>query len=104
MQATTVASWAAVIWRALEARGIAPRPVFERAGVDTEQLHDAGARIPLQAMRSLDLAVEAPDPFRGSAGQHIHPTTFHAWLRLAPAAHPREALDSCVSRDWCRPR
>ncbi|MBS1246642.1 MAG: hypothetical protein H6R47_841, partial [Proteobacteria bacterium] len=41
MQPTTVASWAAVIWRALEARGIAPRPVFERAGVDTDQLHDA---------------------------------------------------------------
>jgi hypothetical protein len=47
MQPTTVASWAAVIWRALEARDIAPQPVFERAGVDASHLHDAGARIPL---------------------------------------------------------
>jgi AraC-like DNA-binding protein len=100
MQATTVASWAAVIWRALEARGIAPRPVFERAGVDTEQLHDAGARIPLQAMTRLwNLAVEVTnDPCFGvSAGQHIHPTTFHAlgyaWLASSTL---REALDRFV--------
>ena len=96
MQPTTVASWAAVIWRALEARGIAPRPVFERAGVDTEQLHDAGARIPLSAMKRLwDLAVEVTgDPCFGvSAGQHVHPTTFHALGYAWLASHTlREAL------------
>lgn len=87
MQPTTVASWAAVIWRALEARGIAPRPVFERAGIDTVQLHDAGARLPLTAMTRLwDVAVEVTgDPCFGlNAGQHVHPTSFHAlgyaWL------------------------
>jgi AraC-like DNA-binding protein len=100
MQATTIASWAAVIWRALEARGIAPRPVFQRAGVSTEQLHDAGARIPLAAMRGLwDLAVEVTDDacFGVSAGQHVHPTTFHAlgyaWLASRTL---REALNRFV--------
>jgi AraC-like DNA-binding protein len=100
MQPTTVASWAAVIWRALEARGIAPRPVFERAGVDTDQLHDAGARIPLPAMTRLwDTAVEASgDPCFGvSAGQHVHPTTFHALGYAWLASHTlREALDRFV--------
>jgi AraC-like DNA-binding protein len=96
MQPTTVASWAAVIWRALEARGIAPRPVFERAGVGTDQLHDAGARIPVSAMKRLwDLAVEVSgDPCFGvSAGQHVHPTTFHALGYAWLASHTlREAL------------
>jgi len=100
MQPTTIASWAAVIWRALEARGIAPRPVFVRAGVNSDQLHDAGARIPLPAMTRLwELAVEVTgDPCFGlSAGQHIHPTTFHAlgyaWLASGTL---REALDRFV--------
>lgn len=100
MQLTTVASWAAVIWRALEARGIAPRPVFEHAGVDTAHLHDAGARLPLAAMTRLwEAAVEETgDPCFGlSAGQHVHPTTFHAlgyaWLASRSL---REALDRFV--------
>lgn len=100
MQPTTVASWAAVIWRALETRGIAPRPLFERAGVDADRLHDAGARFPVAAMTRLwDLAVEASgDPCFGlSAGQHVHPTSFHAlgyaWLASRTL---REALDRFV--------
>jgi len=100
MQPTTVASWAAVIWRALETRGIAPAPVFERAGVDSAHLQDAGARLPLSAMTRLwDAAVEASsDPCFGlSAGRHVHPTTFHAlgyaWLASRSL---REALDRFV--------
>jgi AraC-like DNA-binding protein len=100
MPPTTVASWAAIIWRALEARAIAPRPVFDRAGVDGSQLHDAGARIPLTTMTRLwELAVEVTqDPCFGvSAGQFVHPTTFHA-LGYAWLASPnlREALDRFV--------
>ena len=100
MKPTTIASWATVIWRTLEARGIAPRPVFERAGIDSDQLHDAGARIPVAAMTRLwDLAVEVTgDPCFGlAAGQHVHPTTFHAlgyaWLASDTL---REALDRFV--------
>jgi AraC-like DNA-binding protein len=97
MQPTTIASWAVVIWRALEARGIAPRPVFVRAGVESDQLHVAGARIPLPAMTRLwELAVEVTgDPCFGvSAGQQVHLTTLHAlgyaWLASRTL---REALD-----------
>jgi AraC-like DNA-binding protein len=100
MQATTIASWAAVIWRALEARGIAARDIFERAGIDSSHLQDAGARIPLSAMTRLwDLAVEVTgDPCFGvSAGQHVHPTTFHALGYAWLASHNlREALDRFV--------
>jgi AraC-like DNA-binding protein len=100
LHTTTIASWAAIIWRALEARGIAPDPVFLRAGIDPVHLQDAGARLPLSAMTRLwQLAVEATaDPCFGlSAAQHVHPTTFHglgyAWF----ASHTlREALDRFV--------
>lgn len=100
MQPTTIASWAAVIWRALETRGIAPQPIFERAGVDGRNLQDAGARIPVPAMQRLwALAVEVTDDpcFGVSAGKHVHPTTFHAlgyaWLASTTL---REALDRFV--------
>lgn len=100
MQTTTIASWAALIWRALEARGIAPDLVFVGAGIDPSHLQDAGARLPVSAMTRLwDLAVETTgDPCFGiSAGQHVHPTTFHAlgyaWLASRSL---REALDRFV--------
>jgi AraC-like DNA-binding protein len=100
LHTTTIASWAAVIWRALESRGIAPGPVFDRAGIDSADLNDPGARLPLTAMTRLwELAVEIThDPCFGiSAGQHVHPTTFHAlgfaWL----ASHTlRESIDRFV--------
>lgn len=100
MHLTTVASWAAVIWRALEARGIDPHPVFAQADINPAHLHDAGARLKLSAMTRLwDLAVDVTgDPcFGTSAGQHIHPTTFHAlgyaWLASDTL---REALGRLV--------
>lgn len=96
MQPSTIASWAIVIWRALEARGVDPRPVFERAGLDTAQLHDANARFPIRAMtRAWDGALEASgDPCCGlRAGQYVHPTTFHALGYAWYASHTlREAL------------
>ena len=81
MQPTTIASWAIIIWRAFEARGIDPRPVFERAGLDAARLHDANARFPVSAMtRAWEGAVDVTgDPCFGlRAGQYVHPTTFHA--------------------------
>ncbi|KPK71101.1 MAG: hypothetical protein AMJ84_06690 [Acidithiobacillales bacterium SM23_46] len=80
-QPTTIASWAIVIWRALEARGVNPRPIFERSGVDPAHFHDEGARYPISDMRRLwHAAVETTgDPCFGlEAGQYLHPTTFHA--------------------------
>jgi AraC-like DNA-binding protein len=96
MQPTTIASWAVVIWRALEARGVNPRPVFERAGLDATRLHDANTRFPISAMtRAWEGAVEATsDPCFGlRAGQFVHPTTFHALGYAWYASHSlREAL------------
>ncbi len=86
-QPTTIASWAIVIWRALEARGLNPRAIFDRAGVDPARLYDESARYPLADMRRLWFAATeaAGDPCFGlEAGQYLHPTTFHAlgyaWL------------------------
>jgi AraC-like DNA-binding protein len=79
--ATTIASWAALVWRALEARGVPPGPLFVRAGIDPVHLQDAGARLPVAAMTRLwELAVESTGDlcFGISAGQYVHPTTFHA--------------------------
>lgn len=98
MQPTTIASWAVVIWRALEARGIDPRPVFQRAGLDAARLHDANARFAVSAMtRAWDGAVEATgDPCFGlRAGQYVHPTTFHA---LGYAWHASRTLREALVR------
>jgi AraC-like DNA-binding protein len=96
MQPTTIGSWAIVIWRALEARGDNPRPVFEHAGIDATRLHDANARFPISAMtRAWDGAIEATgDPCFGlRAGQYVHPTTFHALGYAWYASHTlHEAL------------
>jgi AraC-like DNA-binding protein len=80
----------------LEARGVDPRPLFERAGLDPAHLHDANARFPIGAMtRAWDAAVAASaDPCFGlAAGQYVHPTTFHALGYAWYASHTlREAL------------
>jgi len=86
-QPTTIASWAIVIWRAMEAHGVDPHAVFEHAGVDPARFHDENARYSLSEMSRLwRAASEATgDPCFGlEAGQYLHPTTFHAlgyaWL------------------------
>ncbi|UCH54050.1 MAG: AraC family transcriptional regulator ligand-binding domain-containing protein [Pseudomonadota bacterium] len=87
MEPTTIASWAVVIWRALDARGVDPRSVFQRAGLEATHLPDPNARYPISAMtRAWEGAVAATgDPCFGlEAARYLHPTTFHAlgyaWL------------------------
>jgi len=53
MQPTTVASWAAVIWRHWRHAHCAAFRFSSAPGFDTNQLHDAGARIPVPAMTRL---------------------------------------------------
>lgn len=100
MQPTTIASWAIVIWRALEAAGVNPRPVFEHAGVDAARLHDPNARFPVSALaRAWDGAVQTSgDPCFGlRAAQQVHPTTFHALGYAWYASRTlREALERFV--------
>lgn len=99
-QATTIASWAIVIWRALEARGVDPHAVFRQVGVDPARFHDENARYPISEMRRLwDGAVAATGDscFGLDAGQYLHPTTFHALGYAWLASHTlREALERFV--------
>lgn len=99
-QPTTIASWAIVIWRALEARGVNPRAVFARAGVDAARFHDESARYPLSEMRRLwheAVDVTGDACFGLEAGQYLHPTTFHALGYAWLASHTlHEALERFV--------
>ena len=99
-QPTTIASWALVIWRALEARDLNPRAIFEQAGVDPARFQDESARYPISQLRRLwhAAAEAAGDPCFGlEAGQYLHPTTFHALGYAWLASHTlHEALDRFV--------
>jgi AraC-like DNA-binding protein len=96
MGPSTLAAWALLIARALDARGIDAPAVFRRAGLSPERLRDANARYPAEGMQRLwRLSAELTgDPGFGLAvGQSWHPTTFHAlgYVALASASL-REAL------------
>ena len=84
---TTIASWALIVWRALESYGIDPRPVFQRAGLDPDLLSDPRARYPVLRLRAawIDAVRLSGDPCFGlTAANHWHPTSWHAlgiaWL------------------------
>jgi AraC-like DNA-binding protein len=77
---STLATWAATILRALEARGVAAATLAEQAGIDPAAL-GPDARVPRPALTRLwELAVEATgDPAFGlEASRHAAQTTFHA--------------------------
>jgi AraC-like DNA-binding protein len=78
---------ARILWRLLEAKGIDPRPVYARAGVDGPLLHAQQARIGVQqmdqvwreALTLLDdpcIALEAPNYWRPGDFNALD----HAWL------------------------
>jgi AraC-like DNA-binding protein len=96
MGPSTLASWACLIARELDDRGIDPAPLFHRAGLSTENLGNANARYPIVAMQRLwTVSVEATgDPCLGlEVGRRWHPTTFHALGYVALASSSlREAL------------
>src|SRR3954471_22370346 len=96
MGPSTLAAWALLIARSLAERGIDAEPLFRRAGMPPERLHDANARYPWAAVERLwQLGAEASeDPCFGlEVGRLWHPTTFHAlgYVALASASL-REAL------------
>jgi AraC-like DNA-binding protein len=77
---STLATWAATILRALEARGIETGRIAARAGIDPAAL-GPDARVPRAALTRLwELAVEATgDPAFGlEASRFAAQTTFHA--------------------------
>jgi len=78
---TTLSTWASMIWKALEARGIDPTPIFKQAGIAASNLDDPLLRIPVSLMTKLWLlAVAATDDaaFGLAVAQQVNPSSFHA--------------------------
>src|SRR5215510_15824772 len=88
--ATALISPALNVWRALEARGMDPEPIFRRAGIDPTLLKVPGKRLPVRAtqrlMRMIDQVVSDPH-FGIDVARQMHGTALHAvgyaWLSSA---------------------
>jgi AraC-like DNA-binding protein len=97
---SVLTSWARVIVRTLQARGVDPRPLVREAGLDPAAFEDPEARFPITATGALwRRAAEATgDPAFGlDASRFVTQTTFHA-LGYAVAASEtlREAFERYV--------
>lgn len=84
---STLTSWALLIWKELQARGLDSHVIFKKAGLDFKKLGDGNARYSLTQMKRLwEISLkEADDPCFGTeVGKSWSPTTFHAlgfvWL------------------------
>ena len=84
---TTLTSWALLIWKALQARGLDTHSIFKHVGLDSTKLGDGNARYRLSDMTRLwEVSLEETnDPCFGlEVGKSWTPTTFHAlgfvWL------------------------
>jgi AraC-like DNA-binding protein len=87
---STLSSYALVVAKTLDARGVDSRALFRRAGLDPDDLRDPNARFPFLGMQKVwALAVEETgDPCFGlSIVRNLHPTSLHAlgfsWLASA---------------------
>jgi AraC-like DNA-binding protein len=87
MAATVLTSWALLVWQTLQDKGIDPRSVFNRAGLDVKKLGDGNARYSMEKMQNLWALTEdvSGDSTIGiQIGNQWHVTTFHAlgfaWL------------------------
>jgi len=93
VNATALLSPALNVWRALEARGTDPAPIFRRAGIDPTLLKVPGKRLPVRAtqrlMRMIDQVVSDPH-FGIDVAKQMHGTAMHAvgyaWLSSATLA------------------
>lgn len=100
MLMTTISSWALLVSKALQARGINSHEIFVQAGLDPRKLDDPNARYPIKGMQTLwSLSAQATnDPCFGlEAVRYWHPTTLHAlgysWLASASL---KDALERAV--------
>jgi len=76
----TIATWAQVIVRALEADGIASAPLLGEAGIDANTLHDANQRIAQANMSALwraALRASGDECFGLRVARFGYPTDFH---------------------------
>ncbi|MFK7733374.1 MAG: AraC family transcriptional regulator [Pseudomonadales bacterium] len=87
-----------LIAQTLEAEGIDPAPLFDRAGVDLNTLRDPSVRMPSEVFHLLLEQVElaSNDPVFGlTMAKFIHPTTFYS---LGIAMYCSETLGGFLDR------
>lgn len=98
--ASTIATWAQAVVRALEAEGHASAPLLREAGIDPAWLHDGNQRIPLTSMSRLWRAarrVSGDDCFGLRVARHCFPTDFHGLLfAIQSSTTIAEALERVV--------
>lgn len=85
----TIATWAQVIARTLEAQGIAAAPLLREAGISPCNLHDPNQRIALPAMSAFWRAARrASDDecFGLRVAQHSYATDFHGLFFAAQSS------------------
>lgn len=86
MAASTLTSWALLIWQELESRQIDADQLFRQANLEPAKLRNVVGRYPLQDLQVLWNLIHQRlgDEFGISAGLRWNPTTFHAlgfaWL------------------------
>ncbi|MYM61954.1 AraC family transcriptional regulator [Pseudomaricurvus sp. HS19] len=89
MAASTLTSWALLVWEELKARDRDAAQVFSDTGLDPSKLGSSVARYPIEKMQQLWWHVREleGDGFGVDAGSRWSPTTFHAlgfaWLASA---------------------
>jgi len=95
--ASTLTTWAGLLWDTLHAEGVDPNPLFREAGLDPAMLREPEAWYPMPRMQKLWAlaAARAGNETLGLAvARRIRPTTFHAlsytWLASGTL---REALE-----------
>lgn len=96
----TIATWAQVIVRALEAEGIASAPLLQEAGIDPQSLHDANQRIAQANMSALwraALRVSGDQCFGLRVARCGYPTDFHGLFFAMQSSYTLiEALERSV--------
>jgi AraC-like DNA-binding protein len=96
----TIATWAQVVVRALEAQGFASHALLQEAGIDPRTLHDANQRIALSSMSALwraALRVSEDDCFGLRVAGFCYPTDFHGLVFAVQSSSTLiEALERAV--------
>jgi len=87
MYPTTIATWAVLIRKALDASGVDGQALFNKAGIELKDNHDPDSRLPVDKMQEVwrSIVEETNDPCFGlKVAQYWHPSHFHAlgyaWL------------------------
>lgn len=96
----TIATWAQVIARTLEAQGIVTAPLLREAGIGPCNLNDPNQRIALQSMSAFWRAarrVSDDECFGLHVGQHSYPTDFHGlFFAVQSSSTLNDALERAV--------